>query len=333
MAAQTASPSAPASSLRRKLGRGLGSLISTPVRVEAAPMPRPREEPLQRDSDADPGDGAVAHLALDQIRRNPKQPRQDFDQASLQSLAKSIETSGLMQPIVVRPASSASGSDEAGGFEIIAGERRWRAAQIAGLKRIPAIVREVDDRTAAELSLVENLQREELNPIERAEAFHRLATEFKLTQQEIAARVGLDRSSISNHLRLLELDGGMQALVRRGDLSLGHAKALLGITNVSRRAALAQQAVREQWSVREIERRAQDESTPAPASTAAPGARVEPKAAHPHMADLQRRLAEHLGTKVRITPGRTKGSGRLVIEFYSIDQFEGLMSRLKFSCD
>jgi ParB family chromosome partitioning protein len=260
------------------------------------------------------------------VHPNPHQPRQDFDEAALAALADSIKTSGMMQPIVVRPAKQ-------GGFEIIAGERRWRAAQAAEFDSIDAIVREVDDRTAAQFSLVENLHREDLNPIERAEAFRRLVQEFRMTHQEVAESVGLDRTSVSNHLRLNELDDDTKTAVRKGTLSLGHAKALLAFANTSRRRAAAQQAIARGWSVRELERRVramvEDPSANHDASAGSRNTRAIP----PHMADLQKRLAAHLGTKVSIRPGRTKNAGTLMIEFFDLDQFEGLLERLQFEMD
>lgn len=330
----------PPSSTRRRLGKGLGSLISAPVRIDLPPVPEmqsPAVDPMRPDSDfKTPADAAATDgnglliASVDEVQPDPKQPRQHFDEESLRRLAASISASGLMQPIVVRPAPSPG----AGGakYQIVAGERRWRAAQLAGLKRIPAIVRAVDDRTAAELSLVENLQREDLNPIERADAFRRLIDEFGLSHQDIAGQVGLDRTSVTNHLRLLELDEPTRLLVREGALSMGHAKALLSITNLSRRSALAGHAVKRGWSVRELEQRAKGEAysmtrgeddTPAkPVNRAVANA-----------IDLGRRLSEHLGTKVQVQPGRTKGSGRLIIDFYSLDQFEGLLHRLQYKGD
>lgn len=329
------------SATRRKLGRGLGSLISTPVRIEPQPSRLPAmasDVPAQ----ATPASGfkpqtdaaevsGLRSLPVGSIVPNPRQPRQDFDEASLQALANSIRISGVMQPVVVRQSSDGSA------FELIAGERRWRAAQRAGLAAIPAIVRDVDDRTAAEFSLVENLQREDLNPIERAQAFQRLMSEFHLTHAEIAERVGLDRSSVSNHLRLLDLDDSAVTAVRSGRLTMGHAKALLALTNIEHRSRLAAEAVRQEWSVRELERRARDAATLSNASggplAAQPPARRSAAMPNPlatHLADLEKRLREHLGTKVAVVPGRAKGSGRLIIDFYSIDQFEGLLKRLDF---
>jgi ParB family chromosome partitioning protein len=257
-------------------------------------------------------------LSLDSVRPNPKQPRRDFDPEALERLAQSIRSAGLMQPIVVRP-------QDDGGFILVAGERRWRAAQLIGLGELPAIVRDLDDRTAAQLALVENLQREDLNPIERAEAFRRLIDDFGLTHQDIAEHVGLDRSSVSNHLRLLELDQDTMDALRTGRLSMGHGRALLALANLTERAALGRQADRQGWSVRELERRIRGRTRSTGPSSPS---REDPRRAH--MKDLERRLGEHLGTKVTLSAGRKKGSGTLTIAFYSLDEFEGLMERLEF---
>ncbi|MHC5022454.1 MAG: ParB/RepB/Spo0J family partition protein [Planctomycetota bacterium] len=339
-------PSA-ARSKRRRLGRGLSSLISSPVEVElpgkeasapsAAPAigtaPGPASSaattrpPTPTTDDSDVSDVAaegIRLLATSSIRPGSHQPRQTFDEIGLESLAASIRTAGLMQPVVVRP-------DAAGGFQLIAGERRWRAAQLAGLQAVPALVRDVDARTAAELSLVENLQREDLNPIERAEAFQRLIDEFGLTHQQIADHVGLNRASITNHLRLLELELDIREVIRHGQLSLGHAKALLSIANIDTRRTLAGKAVRQGWSVRETEKRARVANEPAGATP--PAAAPSKRALTPHLEDLQTKLGEHLGTKVSIQPSQKKGAGRLVIEFYDLDQFEGIMERLGFALE
>jgi len=341
MANDTAST---AQSIRRKLGRGLGSLISAPVRIDvrehgpthavsapaaAAIQPAgavPATAPAERDR---LDDRVVQMLPLGEIHPSPRQPRQLFDESALQALASSILTSGVMQPIIVRSTAGTRGSP--GPYELVAGERRWRAAQIAGLERIPAIVRTLDDRTAAEFSLIENLQREDLNPMERAEAFQRLIDEFGLTHNQVAQRVGLDRSSVTNHLRLNELDAETKAAVRGGGLSLGHAKALLALTNPQARSAIAAQALRQEWSVRELERRVKHliEGAPAPQAKST----NVPTRASANMLDLERRLSEHLGTKVQLHTGRVKGSGKIVIEFYSIDQFEGLLRRIDFDPD
>jgi ParB family chromosome partitioning protein len=345
--------------VRRKLGRGLGSLLSAPVQIEISPQPpghalRPGRTPTQSisapahetlASQAPSAEQALAEtpeagpgvhlIPIVHLRANPRQPRRHFDDLALAALAESIKSAGVMQPIIVRPVDRSSGGQSGGpAYELVAGERRWRAAQRAGLTRIPAIIRALDDKTAAEFALVENLQREDLNPLERAEAFARLIDEFGLTHQDIAEQVGLERSSISNHLRLLELDGAAQEAVRCGVLSLGHAKALLSIANKEARSATAARAIREAWSVRELERRAREQAGSAAGVKSGGAIELKPvTAVGAHMADLERRLAAHLGTKVHLRPGRAKGAGKLVIEFYSLDQFEGLMGVMQFESE
>ena len=315
-------------SIRRKLGRGLGSLLSMPVQVDIAPKPVLASAPVAATqstapalsaSDRDPEAPEISMIPLSRIHPNPRQPRQNFDEEALRALAGSIRTSGVMQPIIVRPALGLTNGE----FQLIAGERRWRAAQLVGLERIPAVIRTLDDRTAAEFALVENLQREDLNPIERAEAFARLMNEFGMTHQEIADHVGFDRTSITNHLRLNELDDFTKDAVRAGRLSQGHAKALLAIANIAARAEVAAQAVRQGWSVRKTEERAREAS----AGLEKPPSAAAPKKAgvSPNIANLQKSLSERLGTKVQLHPGRTKGGGKMVIEFYTLDQFEGLL--------
>jgi ParB family chromosome partitioning protein len=269
------------------------------------------------------GKSGLTSISVSDIAPNPRQPRQNFSEAAVASLAESIRTAGLMQPIVVR----ASRSGEAR-YELIAGERRWRAARLIGLVEIPAIVRDVDDQTAAEFALIENIQREDLNPMERAVALRRLADEFGLTHQELAERVGLERASVSNLLRLTELDAFTADAVREGKLSQGHAKALLSVTVVERRQSLAAAAMAGDWSVRELERRVQAAFQPSKPQQVVPaGIDATPSA---HLVDLERRLGEHLGTKVTIQIGRKKGTGALVLQFYSLDQFDGLLDKLGF---
>ena len=310
---------------RRRLGRGLESLVSDPVRkdvsrsgseqptgtpVAAGPAPAPSER----------GEPAIRMLPVSSVHSNPRQPRQRFREATLESLAASIQRDGLMQPVVVRPRKE-------GGYEIVAGERRWRAIQRLDLAFIPAVVRTLDGRAAARLSLVENLQREDLNAIERAEAFRRLTDEFDLTHQEIAQQVGLDRTSITNHLRLLDLDEFTTDALRSGALSMGHGRALLAITNLDLRRRRAHDAARAGWSVRDLERRIRaDRTAPAAGSHPSPPRDAQTR-------DLERRLSEHLGTRVEIRPGRTKGTGQLVISFFSLDEFEGLARRIGFRSD
>jgi ParB family chromosome partitioning protein len=317
---------------RRRLGRGLSGLISTAVSIT---LPHEPEAPASRHdqpaaprpdvprSTSEPA-AAMRMVPITDIRANPRQPRQRFDDGALEALAASIRSAGLMQPIVVRPGVG-------GGYQIVVGERRWRASQKLGLTQVPAVVRELDDRTAMEWALIENIQREDLNAMERADAFKGLTDEHGLTHQEVADRVGLDRTSITNLLRLHELDDFCKDAVRNGHLSAAQAKALLSISNIEARQHLARLCLREGWSVRTLQTRARSLQEPK-SSPGAPGAAGAPEPAAPrvHRKDLERRLSDHLGTRVGIEAGRKKGTGRLIIEFYTLDQFDGLMARLGF---
>ncbi len=276
------------------------------------------------------GQPAIRTVALDALTPNPHQPRRDFDEDAIASLAESIRSAGLMQPIVVRPIGGGT-SGGAHRFEIVAGERRYRAAARVPLESVPVIVRDVDDRMAAELALVENLQREDLNPIERAHAFRRLADEFGMTHEAIADAVGLDRASISNHLRLLGLDESTLGDVRAGRLGMGHGRALLAITALPPRRSLAEQAIRDGWSVRELERRIRSFLRREQDGAESADDEGSPDLSRSHLEDLERRLGEHLGTRVRVRPGRKKGTGEVRIEFFSHEEFEGLLSRVGFS--
>lgn len=298
----------------RRLGRGLSALIeqSAEVPVEpAASRPGPNSE-IRPDVSTTPADG---HVAVGAVRANRYQPREGMDEGELESLTASIRRSGVMQPIVVRPAGE-------GGYELIAGERRWRAAQRAGLERVPAVVREVDDRTAAEWALVENTQRADLNPVERARAFRRLRDEFGLTQEEIAEAAGVQRPTVANLVRLLELDGEILAMVSEGRLSAGHGKVLLSETDLDLRFQHAVRCARGGWSVRRLEREvARPEQGDA-------DVREEIGRRELALRDLERRLGEHLGTKVRLRADRSGTKGRISIEFYDLDHFDGLLSKL-----
>jgi len=350
--------------LRRRLGRGLGSLISTPVHVAAPSEPvadleaagacvEHVQSPAHRSADAardliesrrstampaivrgTEGDESLHRLPIDMIQPNRRQPRQTFAEAPLAALAESIRQAGVMQPILVRPIAAEPGRPGAPAYELIAGERRWRAARLAGLAEIPAVVRTIDDRQTAEWSLIENIQREDLDPIERAQAFARLITEFAVTHQDVAARVGIDRSSVTNFLRLLELEDEIQAAVKRGELSMGHARSLLGVPRGTSRLRLASQVAREGLSVRELERRVKAVAASAGAAapaTAGPGSTGVEIAGSPHLRNLEVQLSAHLGTRVRIHAGRKKWNGRLEISFYSLDEFDGLMRRIGFT--
>ena len=325
---------------KRRLGRGLGSLIGSTAPVEVRPtatvtiasasstdgFDAANSQTAAPTSEEMIEQGGLSMLAVEVIEPNPHQPRQDIDQATLAKLADSIRSAGLMQPLVVRRK-----ADGAGGYELIAGERRWRAAQLAGASRVPAVVREADDQTSAELALIENMHREDLNPMDRAQAFDRLSNRFGLTHKAVADLVGIDRSSVTNHLRLLELDPFSQAAVRNGELSLGHAKVLLTETDESRREEISRSAAQHGWSVRELERQIASGSTSARKSAVREAAATAARPAH--LDDLERRLAEHLGTRVDVRTGTKKGSGQLVISFFDLEQFDGILRKMSFKTD
>ena len=223
-----------------------------------------------------------------------------------------------MQPIVVRPAAS--------GYELIAGERRFRACKDLGFEAIPAIIRDLDDREAASWALVENIQREDLSPLEQADGIARLMAEFSLTQADAGERVGLDRTTIANLLRLLELDADTRKALTEGLIRQGHARALLGCKDVDARRGLLAKCVRDGWSVRETERQVKRCN-----AGGMPGSKPDPRS--PSVEDLEKRLALHLGTKVRISLGRKKGTGRMSVQFFSLDQFDGLLAQFGFNAD
>ena len=301
--------------MKRRLGRGLESLLSvgTPVSIDTSLEDVPRETSAGEDGER------IEQIPVGWIHPNPDQPRRTFDEGALEQLAQSMRSAGVMQPIIVRRRDETK-------YEIVAGERRWRAAGMLGLERIPAIVRELEDQTVAEWALIENLQREDLNPIERADAFRRLSELYHLTHQEIADLVGLDRSSVSNHLRLCDLDRDAREALIAKQIDMGHGRALLAVHDPSLRKRLLHAAIAEGLSVRELERRVRAATAQTPKSD---GAKPQDPLTM-HMRDLERGLGTHLGTKVAIQPGARKGTGSLTIEFYTLDQFEGLLDRLGY---
>jgi ParB family chromosome partitioning protein len=293
----------PQEAKRRALGKGLTALL--PTRPPATPAPRP--EP------AAAGEG-VARLPLDAIDPNPHQPRQVFDGNRLEELAQSIRANGIIQPVVVRSCGQR--------YQLVTGERRWRAAQIAGLRAIPAVIQEIPDDRLLELTLVENIQREDLNPIELANAFTRMAAELRLTHEQIAERTGKDRTTITNVVRLLQLPGDLQQMVADRRLSQGHARALLGLPTVDLQRRLAQQVVDSGLSVRQAEQMVRMASRPRDAKPSATPAPVDPnvKAAVEEMERV-------LGTRVRLVEMSGK-RGRIEIEYYSaedLDRIYGLI--------
>jgi ParB family chromosome partitioning protein len=253
----------------------------------------------------------VQQVDIDLIDPSPYQPRLRFRENALEELARSIRTSGIIQPLILRQVGVR--------YQLVAGERRWRAAQRAGLQRVPAILREVPEEKAFELTLVENLQREDLNPIEQARAFERLSSEFHLTQEEVAERTGKDRTTVANAVRLLKLDPKIQDLIEEGRLTAGHGRALLAFEDAKLRAALAARAARGGFTVRQLERLASRRARTKPPTTEALDPNV--RAA---LEDLQRAL----GTRVFLRPKKGKRPGNLVIEYYDDAQLMGLYDRL-----
>ena len=318
-----------------RLGRGLSSLMSAPVEVIPAQPDAPAAAPDQPNQAADtaappaPADATQAsadgltHLPVTAIQANRHQPRQRFDPSKIKSLADSIKSEGMMQPVVVRQIQG-----EVGHYELIAGERRWRAAQQAGPDQVPALVRAIDDEKAAEWALIENLQREDLNAIEKAEAFQHLGDQFGLSHTQIAERVGLERSSVSNLLRLLDLSDFVRDLVREDVVSMGQARAIAGLADAVQQRALAERAVREGLSVRQVEAEARRLQQPA-----SNRAEAKVKSASPVLTDLEKQIGQQLGTRVKIRAGRKKGAGTLAIDFYSLDEFDALLARLDVNAD
>jgi ParB family chromosome partitioning protein len=303
----------------------------------ATPAAQPPAAPAPAFTRADPGIDDLARIPVAAIHPNPHQPRSKFDPQALERLADSIRTAGVMQPITVRPRNprkDQTGSSAAPSYELVAGERRWRAAQMAGLTEVPAIVRQLDDQQVAEWALIENLQREDLNAIERATAFQSLVQQFQLSHDKIAQRVGVDRTTITNTLRLLTLHAEVQQLVRDNHLSLGQAKAIAALPDQDQQLLVAKRVIKSGLSVRQVEA-AVHELARAGASAAADGspdsqsAKTGSPAVRPaHLEDLERQIAQQLQTKVHIHPGRKKGSGTLSIDFYSLDQFDALLAKL-----
>jgi ParB family transcriptional regulator, chromosome partitioning protein len=305
---------------RSRLGRGLSSLIGTTSEAaETSGLPVMRELPPIIAGTAEPAAApdtgpakAGSELPVNQITVNPHQPRRSFDETGLAQLAESLKSSGLIQPIIVRQVE--------GGYQLIAGERRLRAAKMAGLKTIPAIVRDVDGLTQAQMALVENIQREDLNPLDRAAAYRTLMDQLGLTQAELAGRLGEDRSSIANYLRLLDLPEPVREDVRAGRLSLGHAKLLAGVDDVLEQQRLAELTIAQELSVRNLERVIQSPHVQA--------SKASPTAPSAYIADLEKTISRQLGMRVQVRRSGSKGKGRLVIHYGSLDQFDQLVAKL-----
>ncbi|HEX6315959.1 MAG TPA: ParB/RepB/Spo0J family partition protein [Gemmatimonadaceae bacterium] len=288
----------------RRLGRGLSALISSTVPLDPSP-------PAAAAREEKPTDEPFRHIRMDLIERNPRQPRREFAEAELQELQLSLQSSGLLQPIAVRPRKD-------GRFELIAGERRFRAATRLGWKMIPAIVRDVSDEQLLSLALVENLQRENLNPIEEAEGYRQLVSDFGLSHQQVADAVGKDRSSVTNALRLLGLPEEVQRLVREGALTLGHARALLGVPSGTPLTELAQRVVAERLSVREVERLVQQRKPESKRNRDVENQQTVSEV--PEVRRLTDRLRRFLQTDVAVHVD-SAGRGEVRIRFYSADDF------------
>jgi ParB family chromosome partitioning protein len=303
----------------RHLGRGLESLLSPinvpPVAIsDTAPPPAAASKMPQ---DKELGD-SLRQLAVASISPNPYQARTVWNDEDLAELAASIKANGVLQPILVRPFQ--------GGYQLIAGERRFRAAQVAGLATLPALVRQVTDEQLFEWSLVENIHRRDLNAIERAKAYQRYLGAFSLTQAEASERLGEDRSVIANYLRLLDLPDEIRQMLVDGRLTMGHARAILSLPTDELRRKLANRALAGRLSVREVERLVRKHLDEDPACKAK--ARTKPA----HIADLEDKLCRHLGTRVAIETKRNGQRGRITIEFDSLDEFDRITEALGLAC-
>jgi ParB family chromosome partitioning protein len=274
-------------------------------------------------------------VPIDRIVPNPHQPRRTFTESNLRELAESIRANGVIQPLVVRKkpgtsTSSGGGSDSGSGggaqYELIAGERRLRASKLAGLTEVPCHVKDVDELTQAQLALVENIQREDLNPVERAEGYRTLMTQLGLTQAELATRLGEDRSTIANFVRLLDLAEPVKRYLREGLLSVGHAKLLAGVNDVLEQERLAKLVLQQGLSVRNLEKVMLN--SPAAAAPKAAEDGVAQAGRQLHYQELEKSIAQQLGLRVQVSAGKGKGKGRVVIHFGSLDQFDQLMERL-----
>ena len=279
---------------QQRLGRGLDALLSA------------YEAPVEKDE--------LRQIPIDQLQRGKYQPRTHMNPEALEELAASIKAQGVVQPIVARPLAS-------GGYEIIAGERRWRAAQLAGLETVPAVVRQIPDEAAIAIALIENIQRENLNPVEEANAFTRLIDEFHMTHQQVAEAVGRSRAAVTNLLRLLTLNEDVRESLEKGQMDMGHARALLALEGKDQSQA-AHQVVDKGLSVRETEQLVRRLLTK-PAGRKSSGGRMDPDTRA-----LAQRLSEKLGTKVRFQHS-AKGKGRLVIEYNTLDELDGILAHIR----
>ncbi|MEZ4753729.1 MAG: ParB/RepB/Spo0J family partition protein [Bdellovibrionota bacterium] len=311
---------------KKALGRGLSALISSPAvpinkaMIDRGTRPVARAKAPSEKLRSDDGQTEVQFIDIDRIVNNPKQPRQHFEESELIELADSIRTLGVLQPIVVRPAANKPGS-----FEIVAGERRWRASQKAKLLQIPVIIKELDDRQTLEIAVVENVQRSNLTPLEEANAYQRLMNEFSLTQQEVAERVGKDRTTVSNFIRLLKLPEKVLELLTQSKITMGHAKAILTVKEPSAQASLAEKVVKENLSVRALEAIVSRVVVLDPTKRKKTShSQNLGSAAFPEVCE---KLRKALGTKVGIIHNKA-GRGKIVIEYFSERELDRLADQL-----
>jgi ParB family chromosome partitioning protein len=315
-------------SKKRGLGRGLDALLGDALAqnkpaTDAAGTSEVQEVSIQpTEVESSQQMGGIRHLPVEFIQPGQYQPRKDMHQEALEELAASIKAQGLMQPIVIRPISNTEPGKETR-YEIIAGERRWRATQLAGLDTVPVIIKDVPDDAAIAMALIENIQRENLNSMEEAQALHRLQQEFELTQQEVGDAVGKSRATVANLLRLMQLNDDVKIMLERGDIEMGHAKALLGLHDLKQSEA-ARHVVAKEMTVRQTEayvRNVQDE--------AKLGSQIKEKSRpNPDIQRLERTLGERLGANVAIQHS-AKGKGKLVINYSNLDELDGILAHIQ----
>ena len=329
---------------KKALGRGLGTLFGpgpteAPENLREVPAEKPirasiektdqfevsklnqiNSSKINQDNQLVNHEGRVWQISIEKVKSGAYQPRTTFEKEALQELAQSIKANGILQPIIVRKT-----KDEK--FEIIAGERRWRAAQLAGLHELPAIIRSFTDKEALELAIIENVQREDLNPIEEAQGYARLVNEFNLSQQQVAERVGKERATVANLLRILILPSTVKEQIENGTLSLGHAKVLLSLSSSDQQIEMGKKAISEKWSVRKLEKAIADLGKTENKSEKAD---VDIDVSRRLIQGLSEELQKSLGTKVTID--YAQGKGKILISFYSDDELSNIVDRLKLEC-
>ena len=301
-----------------RLGKGLSTLLAPTTHALSQPHSIPVPA-LPRGSELSISSAAVVDLPLEQLHPNPKQPRIHVESTTLEGLADSIRQNGVLQPILVRRTADHQ-------YEIVAGERRWRAAQLAEQKTIPAIIRELSDAESFELALIENLQREDLTPIERATAYQQLIDTLGLIPEQLAKRIGESRANIVNYMRLLKLHPKVQGMISHGELSMGQARPLAGLNNPQRQLAIALLTIRRNLSVRQVEQLAQTSSEAAPEGNTSEIRQA--KSQNLHLEDIQSSLSKAIGMPVTVKLGKKKNSGRIIINYNSLEEFDRIAERL-----